>query len=110
MEAFEGELVMDIELKGKDKEGRIEQIDLEEALENPSILLLDKEETEISTCYRVTIDRLKVSYIVSEGFARRVAESIKAVDNKADIEGLTQLFLLLQAKVLSSLGAGVSNG
>jgi hypothetical protein len=69
-------------------------------------LLLDRGEKEVATCYRVTLDRPKVSYIVSEGFVMRVADSIKAVDNKTNVEGLIQLFLLLQAKVLASLGAG----
>ncbi len=106
MEACVGEVRMDIELKEPDGEARIERIDLEQALSSPSILLLDKGEREIATCYRVTLDKPKVSFIVSEGFVMRVAESIKAVDNKTNVEGLTQLFLLLQAKVLASLGAG----
>ncbi len=96
-------------MKGKDKEGRIERIDLEEALENPSILFLEKEEPEIATCYRVTVERLKVSFVISEGYAKRIGEAIKAVDSKADVDGLTQLFLLLQAKMLASLGATTSN-
>ena len=95
---------MDIEMK--DKVGKIERIDLAEALERPSILLLEKDEKEIETCYRITVERLKVSYVVSEGFTRNIAESIKAVDAKTNVEGLTQRFLLLQAKVLAALGAG----